>query len=138
MRTKIGKRLRKMERRGENHVINFINILMNNGGQANCLKFFLLSVLPDILGGQLNILSIDRLFLICIYIVRLGQSQNIWRKKSNNCFLYKSKDVTGFDKRRSMLQKKTYYVFPDKHFFYSSECLFGMFSMPFTGFTFFA
>ena len=39
---------------------------MNNGGQANCLKFFLLSVLPDILGGQLNLLSIDRLFLICI------------------------------------------------------------------------
>ena len=53
-----------MERRGENHVINFRNILMNNGGQANCLKFFLLSVLSDILGGQLNLLSIDRIFLI--------------------------------------------------------------------------
>ena len=61
-----------MERRGENHVINFRNILMNNGGQANCLKFFLLSVLSDILGGQLNLLSIDRLFLICIYIIRFG------------------------------------------------------------------
>lgn len=102
-----------MERRGENHVINFINILMNNGGQANCLKFFLLSVLPDILGGQLNILSIDRLFLICIYIVRLGQSQNIWRKKSNNCFLYKSKDVASF-KKGLVSFKKRHSVFQQK------------------------
>lgn len=45
---------------------------MDNGRQANCLKFFLLSVIPNNLGGQLNLLSIDRLFLICIYIVRFG------------------------------------------------------------------
>ncbi len=83
MRTKIGKRLRKMERRGENHVINFRNILMNNGGQANCLKFFLLSVLSDILGGQLNLLSIDRLFLICIYIIRFGMFLEKERMFSN-------------------------------------------------------
>lgn len=83
MRTKIVKRLRKMERRGENHVINFRNILMNNGGQANCLKFFLLSVLSDILGGQLNLLSIDRLFLICIYIIRFGMFLEKERMFSN-------------------------------------------------------
>lgn len=83
MRTKIGKRLRKMERRGENHVINFRNILMNNGGQANCLKFFLLSVLSDILGGQLNLLSIDRLFLMCIYIIRFGMFLEKERMFSN-------------------------------------------------------
>lgn len=71
-----------MERRGENHVINFRNILMNNGGQANCLKFFLLSVLSDILGGQLNLLSIDRLFLICIYIIRFG----MFLEKRKNVF----------------------------------------------------
>ena len=45
---------------------------MDNGRQANRLKFFLLSVIPNNLGGQLNLLSIDRLFLICIYIVRFG------------------------------------------------------------------
>ena len=72
-----------MERRGENHVINFRNILMNNGGQANCLKFFLLSVLSDILGGQLNLLSIDRLFLICIYIIRFGMFLGKERMFSN-------------------------------------------------------
>ena len=72
-----------MERRGENHVINFRNILMNNGGQANCLKFFLLSVLSDILGGQLNLLSIDRLFLICIYIIRVGMFLEKERMFSN-------------------------------------------------------
>ena len=83
MRTQIGRRLRKMERRGENHVINFRNILMNNGGQANCLKFFLLSVLSDILGGQLNLLSIDRLFLICIYIIRFGMFLEKERMFSN-------------------------------------------------------
>ena len=83
MRTKIGQRLRKMERRGENHVINFRNILMNNGGQANCLKFFLLSVLSDILGGQLNLLSIDRLFLMCIYIIRFGMFLEKERMFSN-------------------------------------------------------
>ena len=86
---------------------------MNNGGQANCLKFFLLSVLPDILGGRLNLLSIDRLFLICIYIVRFGQSQNIWRKKSNNCFLYKSKDVASF-KKGLVSFKKRHSVFQQK------------------------
>ena len=72
-----------MERRGENHVINFRNILMNNGGQANCLKFFLLSVLSDILGGQLNLLSIDRLVLICIYIIRFGMFLEKERMFSN-------------------------------------------------------
>ena len=72
-----------MERRGENHVINFRNILMNNGGQANCLKFFLLSVLSDILGGQLNLLSIDRLFFICIYIIRFGMFLEKERMFSN-------------------------------------------------------
>lgn len=72
-----------MERRGENHVINFRNILMNNGGQTNCLKFFLLSVLSDILGGQLNLLSIDRLFLICIYIIRFGMFLEKERMFSN-------------------------------------------------------
>ena len=50
---------------------------MNNGGQANCLKFFLLSVLPDILGGQLNLLS------ICIYIVRFGMFLEKERMFSN-------------------------------------------------------
>ena len=65
-----------MERRGENHVINFRNILMNNGGQANCLKFFLLSVLSDIL-------AIDRLFLICIYIIRFGMFLEKERMFSN-------------------------------------------------------
>ena len=72
-----------MERRGENHVINFRNILMNNGGQANCLKFFLLSVLSDILGGQLNLLSIDRLFLICFYFIRFGMFLEKERMFSN-------------------------------------------------------
>ncbi len=86
---------------------------MNNGGQANYLKFFLLSVLSDILGGQLNLLSIDRLFLICIYIIRFCQSQNIWRKKSNNCFLYKSKDVTSF-KKGLVSFKKRHSVFQQK------------------------
>lgn len=45
---------------------------MDNGRHANRLKFFLLSVIPNNLGRQLNLLSIDRLFLICIYIVRFG------------------------------------------------------------------
>ena len=84
---------------------------MNNGGQANCLKFFLLSVLPDILGGQLNLLSIDRLFLICIYIVRFGQSQNIWRKKVTTVFCIKDvasfkKGLVSFKKRHSVFQQK--------------------------------
>lgn len=56
---------------------------MNNGGQANCLKFFLLSVLSDILGGQLNLLSIDRLFLMCIYIIRFGMFLEKERMFSN-------------------------------------------------------
>ena len=72
-----------MERRGENHVINFRNILMNNGGQANCLKFFLLSVLSVILGGLLFLFSIVRLFLICIYIIRFGMFLEKERMFSN-------------------------------------------------------
>ena len=55
---------------------------LHDGAHRSRIKLFVFSP-PDILGGQLNLLSIDRLFLICIYIVRFGMFLEKERMFSN-------------------------------------------------------